>query len=66
MALDESTENLEAISSNGITIYVDPKLLEMLQQLGKINIDFVTGPHGQGYSVQVGDAGQCGGGCDSC
>jgi len=66
MALDESTEGLEAISSNDITAYIDPKLKEYLTQVGIINIDFITNEMGSGYSIKVGDGGCGQGGCEGC
>ena len=66
MALDEPTDEMEELQSNGIKACIDPKLHEMLKQLGDINIDFVDGPHGRGYSIRAGDPGQCSGGCESC
>ena len=66
MALDESTEGLEAVSSNNITAYIDPKLKDYLSQIGEINIDFVTNETGSGYTIKIGDA-DCGqGGCEGC
>jgi len=59
MALDESTTGLEELSSNGISAYIDPKLLEYLNQIGDINIDFLTNEYGSGYTVRVGEN-QCG------
>jgi Fe-S cluster assembly iron-binding protein IscA len=55
MALDESTTGLEKLSSNGIAAYIDPKLLEYLNQIGDINIDFLTNEYGSGYTVRVGE-----------
>jgi Fe-S cluster assembly iron-binding protein IscA len=64
MALDESTEGLDELSSNNITAYIDPKLKEYLSQLGDIRIDFITNVHGSGYAITVGES-KCGqGGCN--
>lgn len=64
MALDESTEGLEELKSNGITAYIDPKLYEYLNQIGDIRIDFITNEMGSGYTVSVGQM-NCGqGGCN--
>jgi len=65
MALDESTDGLEKLSSNGICAYIDPKLLEYLAQIGDINIDFLTNEYGNGYAVTVGES-KCGQGGCSC
>ena len=68
MALDESTDGLTELTSNGITTYIDPKLNEYLSQLGDINSDFITNETGSGYSIRIGD-GVCGpgaGGCAGC
>jgi Fe-S cluster assembly iron-binding protein IscA len=59
MALDESTTGLEMLSSNGISAYIDPKLLEYLNQIGDISIDFLTNEYGSGYTVRVGES-NCG------
>lgn len=68
MTLDESTEKLEEIESNGICAYIDPKVLTYLKKYGKINIDFVTRDGQSGYMISVGDPGcspdQCAG-CSS-
>lgn len=65
MALDESTAGLEKLSSNGISAYIDPKLLEYLNKIGDINIDFLTNEYGSGYTVRVGEL-RCGQGDCSC
>ena len=63
MALDESVDNLEEMESNGIPVYIEPKLKEFLQQFQTITIDYVSGPQGSGYMVTVGagcgEAGSC-------
>jgi len=68
MALDESTENLKAIESNGVEAFIDPKVLDYLKQFGEIKIDHVTRPEGAGYMITVGDPGDCSesGGCSGC
>jgi Fe-S cluster assembly iron-binding protein IscA len=66
MALDESTDGLVELTSNGITTYIDPKLNEYLSRLGDISIDYITNEMGSGYSIVVGD-GACGSGnCGGC
>jgi hypothetical protein len=66
MALDEPTNELEKLDSNGIIVYMDPRLKEHLVQFGAVKIDYVTNPNGQsGYSIQIGDG--CGpGACEGC
>ena len=68
MALDESTENLAKLESNGIEAYMDPKLDEYLSKMGDIKVDFIVNPGGQsGYSIQIGESpcasGACGSSC---
>ena len=61
MTLYESTDGLEKLESNGITAYIDPKLLEYLKNVGNINVDFISTPDGRnGYAVQVGEGALCG------
>jgi len=56
MTLYESTDGLEKLESNGITAYIDPKLLEYLKNVGEINVDFISTPDGRnGFAVQVGE-----------
>jgi len=69
MALDESTEGLKKLESNGIEAYIDPGLEDALQkQYGNINLDFVVRPEGGGYTLRVGDPNaDCSeGGCSGC
>ncbi len=67
MALDESTDNLEKVESNGVEAWIDPKVLEYLKQYGNINVDYVTRPDGSGYMITVGNPGDCSaGGCEGC
>ena len=70
MALDESTDGLEKIDSNGIIVYMDPRLKEHLVKFGEIKVDYITNPTGQsGYSISIGNGGDCGsggGGCEGC
>lgn len=69
MALEESTENLERLESNGICAYVDPDLIKFLGNYGNINIDYVQPESGPaGFTIKVGepggcDSGSCGSGC---
>jgi len=70
LALDESTENLEKLESNGIDAYIDPNLMKYLANYGDINIDFVNPEVGQGgFMIKLSNAGECGtsgGDCGSC
>lgn len=68
MTLDESIENLDKLESNGITAYIDAKLHKSMEQVGQINIDFVTRPDGSsGYMIQAGKPGDCSpSGCNGC
>lgn len=65
MTLDESTEGLELLESNGIQAYIDPKLKEYISQIGDIKIDFITNEQGSGYTIKVGEVDCSKGGC-SC
>jgi len=66
MALDEKTDGLNEITSNGIKAYIDPKLAEYLTKIGDIKVDYVTNERGSGYTIRVGDA-ACGlGSCEGC
>lgn len=74
MTLDESSEDLDKLESNGITAFIDPKVLVYLEQFGAINIDYVSQNGQSGYMVKVGAA-SCGpdsgadgaaGGCSGC
>jgi len=70
MALDESTDGLDKFNSNGIEVYVDPRLKEHLTKFGEINVDYVMDQNGQsGYTIKIGsdDCGDGGGGgCEGC
>jgi Fe-S cluster assembly iron-binding protein IscA len=66
MALDESTDGLEELNSNGVTAYIDPKLHEYLARIGDIKIDFVTNEMGSGYMIRIGDVDCSQSGCNSC
>jgi hypothetical protein len=70
MALDESTEGLEKLTSNGISAYIDPGLKKFIDKVGAINVDFVDQGDGQrGFTVRAGNPEECGpsdcGGCPS-
>ncbi|HDS01704.1 MAG TPA: hypothetical protein ENO22_13230 [candidate division Zixibacteria bacterium] len=67
MALDESTDGLTKLESNGINVYIDPRLKEHLGKFGDINVDFVTNPMGQsGYMIKIGSEDCSEGGCSGC
>jgi hypothetical protein len=64
MALDESTENLDKLESNGVTAYIDHALNENLASAGDISIDYIEMENGpSGYQIAVGekkcDSGSC-------
>lgn len=65
MALDESTDGLEKLESNGVEAWIDPRLKEAISQLGEISIDYIERDWGpSGYSISVGTCGDCSsGGC---
>lgn len=65
MALDESTDGLEKMESNGINAFIDPKLNEYIAKIGDIKIDFINNEHGAGYTIKVGEVDCSKGGC-SC
>ena len=66
MALDESTENMEKLESNGVTAYIDRALNEHLAGTGDINIDFIQMENGpSGYQIVVGEK-KCGDGSCHC
>jgi len=67
MALDESTQGLEEIISNGIKMYIDAGLKEHLEKLGDILIDYITTPYGEsGDRISVGSGDCHSGGCQGC
>jgi hypothetical protein len=62
LALDESTDGLELLESNGVKAYIDGGLHKYLSQSGSINIDYITTVEGpSGYKISVGE-----GGCGDC
>jgi len=66
MALDESTDKLHELESNGIKAFIDPKVVEYIKQFGNINIDYVIRDDAQGYVIKVGDADCSASGCKGC
>ena len=67
MALDEPTEDMIKLESNGIEAYIEKRLKDFLGQYGSINIDYVNHPTGSGFTIRAGDGsadcGSCGGTC---
>jgi Fe-S cluster assembly iron-binding protein IscA len=60
MALDESTNDMDKLESNGVTAYIDRRLNQFLADVGDINIDYVSNDNGpSGYRVVIGDK-KCG------
>jgi hypothetical protein len=62
MTLDESTDGLEQLESNGVTAFIDPNLKGALAQFGDINVDFITNEAGNsGFTIRAGspDCGSC-------
>jgi hypothetical protein len=54
MALEESTEGLAELESNGINAYIDHDLLRSLEQRGSIYVDYGTDRFGMtGFSIAV-------------
>ena len=66
MALDESTDEMQKLESNGIEAFIDPRVAESIKSLGDINIDFVNGPQGSGYTIKVGDPSCSPDSCSGC
>jgi hypothetical protein len=54
MALDESTEGLVKLESNGISAYIDRDLLGSIEQRGNIYVDYGADRFGMiGFSIAV-------------
>jgi len=54
MALDESTEGLVKLESNGISAYIDRDLLSSIEQRGNIHVDYGADRFGMtGFSIVV-------------
>jgi len=54
MALEESTEGLAKLESNGVNVYIDPDLLRSIEQRGKIYVDYGVDRFGMtGFSIAV-------------
>jgi Fe-S cluster assembly iron-binding protein IscA len=66
MALDESTENMDMLESNGVTAYIDKALNQHLVSAGDINIDYIEMENGpSGYRIVIGEN-KCGDGSCHC
>ena len=66
MALDESTDDMDKLESNGITAYIDRRLNQVLADVGDISIDYISSDDGpSGYRVVIGEK-KCGSGGCSC
>ena len=67
MALDESVDKLQQLESNGVNAYIDPNLYKQLENIGNINIDYITNEIGQsGYRIVVGNPDCSSSGCRGC
>lgn len=56
MALEESIEGMEKLESNGITAWVDEKLMSFLTTVSKVTIDFRRDNlGGGGYIITAGE-----------
>lgn len=66
MGLEDTTEGLEKLESNGIQAYLDPKLNDYLKAIGDIKIDYVSSNQGEGYTIKVGDMSCDKSGCSCC
>jgi len=64
LTLYESTEGLVSLESNGITLYIEPKLKDYLESLGKVHIDYLSDSQFEGFHVYI-DMGAGSRGC-SC
>ena len=54
MALDESTEGLVKLESNGISAYIDRDLLRSIEQRGNIHVDYGADRFGMtGFSIAI-------------
>ena len=65
MTLAESTDGLVRLESNGLSAYIEPGLNDHLERLGDINIDFVNNAMGSGYTITIGEPGECSSDCGS-
>jgi len=67
MALDEPKEQDREFKLQDWTFIMEPEVESMVAQGGGVSIDFVDDGFRKGYTVQIGNAGECGeGGCGSC
>jgi Fe-S cluster assembly iron-binding protein IscA len=68
LALDEPDETCSAYESNGISVYMHPALIEHLEPLGGVIIDFIdNGPDQRGFTIstRIKPESSCGGSCSS-
>ena len=67
MTLYESTDGLKEFESGGVTAYIDSNLSKQLEQIGEVNVDFVTNDFGQsGFKIAVGNGDCADSGCRGC
>ncbi len=67
MTLYESTDGLKEVESGGVTAYIDSNLSKQLEQIGEVNVDFVTNDFGQsGFKITVGNGDCADSGCRGC
>lgn len=68
LALDEPDETCSLFESNGISVYMHPALVEHLESLGGVMIDYIdNGPDQRGFTIttKIKPESTCGGGCGS-
>ena len=66
LALDEPDDTCSSFESNGITVYMPTALVEHLEPLGGVIIDYIDhGADQKGFviSTKIKPASSCGGGC---
>ena len=66
MTLDESTDGLTKVESDGLDFYLDPNLVSFLRDQGEVHIDYVTVGNRSGYTVRVGTGDCSDHGCSGC
>jgi len=55
---------LEPLESNGITMYIDPRLKEYLSEMGDIHIDYLSDNNYDGFHIRL-NVGDCSDRCCS-
>lgn len=68
LALDEPDETCSSFESNGISVFMHPALVEHLEPLGGVIIDYIdNGPEQHGFTIttKIKPESSCGGGCES-